>query len=153
MMMSCCVRQGGDDNHGRHFDNKTRLELMIHYDESSMRARKCLQRGMMQTHESLHLVSNGAASAQEKTRAVYSGTSLGSSIGPIKLDPLDADAGDVWLLSKADKDLVYGAAGKVLSGGGVTDCPDRPVFSNDLHLIFKLPLHAPGPLLRGASFL
>ena len=135
MMLSCCVRQGGDEHHGRHFDNKTRVELMIHYDESSMRARKCLQRGMLQTHETLHLVSNGAASVQEKTRAVYSGTSLGSSIGPVKLDALDADAEDVWLLSKADKDQVYGAAGKVLSGGGLADCPDRPVFSNDLHLM------------------
>ena len=135
MMLASCVRQGGDDNHGRHFDNKTRMELMIHYDEGSMRARKCLQRGMLQTHETLHLVSNGVAAVQEKPRAVYAGTSLGSSIGPVKLDAIDGDAEDVWLLPKVDKEQVYGASGKVLSGGGLSDCPDRPVFTNDLHLM------------------
>ena len=74
MMMSCCVRQGGDDNHGRHFDNKTRLELMIHYDENSMRARKCLQRGMLQTHESLTALG-------EQWRGLCAGEDAGSLLG------------------------------------------------------------------------
>ncbi|CAK9023748.1 unnamed protein product, partial [Durusdinium trenchii] len=44
--------------------------------------------------------------------------------------PYDQEQG-CWIVSKEEKDKIYGTAGKVLAGGALPDCPDRPDLGAD----------------------
>ena len=133
--MNACVKVTHGDDHGQHWEQKQRQEVVVHYDEQSLRARKCLVRGFICTHEVIHIISSGQLTVHDIKRKIYSGTSLSTSIGPVKLLPYDEEQG-FWLVSKEAKDKIYGAAGKVLAGGALPDCPDRPDLGED-----KIPVN------------
>ncbi|CAK9007427.1 Uncharacterized protein SCF082_LOCUS9454, partial [Durusdinium trenchii] len=87
LVLGACVKFFGDEQ-GQHWEKKQRQEAMVHYDEQSVRSRKCL------------------------------------------VLPYDQEQG-CWIVSKEEKDKIYGTAGKVLAGGALPDCPDRPDLGAD----------------------
>ena len=129
LVLGACVKFFGDEQ-GQHWEKKQRQEAMVHYDEQSVRSRKCLVRGMVINHEGMHLVSSGPLNVAEVPRKIYGGTSLSSTIGPVKVLPYDQEQG-CWIVSKEEKDKIYGTAGKALAGGALPDCPDRPDLGAD----------------------
>ena len=74
----------------------------IHYDETALRARKVLTRGILQNHEMMHLVSNnGSPVIKEIPRKIYGGTSLSTTIlrRAGLLDRLEGGEGqDLWAI-------------------------------------------------------
>ena len=130
MVLSACVKITNAEDHGQHWEKKQRQEMIIHYCEQSIRARRCLVRGLIPTHEGIHIVTSGPVLVQDIPRKIFSGTSLSTAIGPVKILPFDEEQG-FWLISKEEKDKIYGPAGRVLSGGALPDCPDRPDLGED----------------------
>ena len=116
-IMQCFVR---DD--GVHFENKTRSEFVIVFEEKSMKARKQLNRGLVQVHEGMHVMTNGPLTLPAQRVRLYGGSNMTTTIGPVVLDPLE----NLWLLPAEKKKLYEGGKAKVLAGGGMPDAPQKP---------------------------
>ena len=116
-IMGCFVR---DD--GVHFENKTRSEFAIVFEEKSMKARKFLNRGLVQVHEGMHVMSNGPLTLPFSRNRLYGGSNMSSSIGLVVLDPTE----NLWLLPADKKELFEGGKAKVLAEGGFPDAPLKP---------------------------
>ena len=112
-IMACFV-----DGAGCHYDEKTRTEMLLTYEEQSLRARRCLVRGVLQTHESMHIMTKGPLVLQKLPRKIYGGTNQQTSIGPVKVLPYEDPS--LWKLSASAKTTLYGSKGISLAGG---PCP------------------------------
>ena len=88
----------------------------VAYDEKTLRARKCLTRGLVPQIEGLHVYGTEAVALQDRARKTYPGTTHGSLIGPVEVDPYKAG----FLVSKECKEKMLGDHGKILAGG---PCP------------------------------
>ncbi|CAE7863918.1 unnamed protein product, partial [Symbiodinium necroappetens] len=126
-IMACFV-----DGAGCHYDEKTRTEMLLTYEEQSLRARRCLVRGVLQTHESMHIMTKGPLVLQKLPRKIYGGTNQQTSIGPVKVLPYEDPT--LWKLSASAKTTLYGSKGISLAGGPcpVSDPPPLPKLANDL---------------------
>lgn len=102
------------DTNGRAM-NKVKQNFTLVYDEESLADRKEKVRGFVQQTENLNVYTLDGLQLQRTSRKHYSGTNLGSNIGPIRA--LAYDDAACWRLSPADKKLLYGEKGKILTGG------------------------------------
>ena len=125
--MACFV-----DAAGCHYDEKTRTEMQLIYEAQSLRARRSLLRGVLQTHESMHIMTKGPLVLQSLPRKIYDGTNQQTSIGPVKVLPYEDPA--VWKLSASAKSTLYGSKGRSLAGGPcpVSDPAPLPKLQSDL---------------------
>ena len=130
-MMSCFVR---DD--GAHFENKTRSEFVVHYDEKSMKARKHLSRGLVTCHEGMQVLTNGALSLPASRTRLYGGSNMSTSIGPVVLEPVE----NMWLVPAEKKKIYEGGNAKVLAGGGLPDAPAKPQLSGEPMTYHAMPV-------------
>ena len=119
-VMGCFVREDGV-----HFENKTRSEFVIIYDEKSLKARKQVNRGLVHCHEGMHVMSNGPLVLPSNRNRLYGGSNMSTSIGPVILDKME----DLWLIPAEAKKKYEGGKAKVLAGGGMADAPKKPEFS------------------------
>ena len=102
------------DTNGRSM-NKVKQNFTLVYDEESLGDRKEKVRGFVQQTENLNVFTLDGLQLQKQSRKHYSGTNLGSNIGPIRALGYDDPA--CWRLSLADKKLLYSEKGKILTGG------------------------------------
>ena len=116
--MAACVREDG-----KHYEEKTRIEMIVVYDEEALRARRTLVRGLLSTTEGMHVICRKCLEMNRKTRLVYGGTNQQTSYGPIKVQPYEADS--LWKVEKRLKDDMFGKAGYSLAGGPNPD-PSTP---------------------------
>ncbi|CAJ1390745.1 unnamed protein product, partial [Effrenium voratum] len=130
-MMSCFVR---DD--GAHFENKTRSEFVVHYDEKSMKARKHLSRGLVTCHEGMQVLTNGALSLPASRTRLYGGSNMSTSIGPVVLEPVE----NMWLVPAEKKKIYEGGNAKVLAGGGLPDAPAKTQLSGEPMTYHAMPV-------------
>ena len=131
-IMSCFVR---DD--GIQFEQKTRSEFVVYFEEKALRARKLLNRGLIQVHEGMHVLSKGPLQLPVAKTGLYGGSNMSSSIGPVVLDPLD----QLWLVTSEEKKKYEGGKAKVLAGGGLPDAPKKPEFKSGEPLTYHpMPL-------------
>lgn len=120
------VSQALMDTNGRAM-SKVKQNFTILYDEESLGDRKERVRGFVQQTEGLAVYTLEGLQLDKVSRKHYSGTNHGSNIGPVRA--LGYDDVNCWRLSPADKKLLYGDKGKILTGG---PCPQSSYLSTDL---------------------
>ncbi|CAE7314682.1 unnamed protein product [Symbiodinium sp. CCMP2592] len=126
-IMSAFTKVSSGDN----MDEKCRQEICIYYQEQTVRARKCSSRGIVDTHETMHVVTCGSLNMPSKERAVYTtGTTMSSTLGPVQVEKYEAAA--TWKVEESVKSKLLGPAGKVLSGGGLPDAPEKPTLEHNM---------------------
>lgn len=130
-VMACFVR---DD--GAHFENKTRSEFVITYEEKSLKARKLVNRGLVQCHEGMHVLSNGPLVLPANKNRLYGGSNYSTNIGPVVLDSMDA----LWVVDSDRKRAMEGGKAKVLAGGGLPDAPAKPNLHGDPLTFHSMPV-------------
>ena len=111
------VNQALVDVNGRAM-NKVKQCFTLLYDEESLGERKERVKGFVQQVEGLNVYSTEGLELEKCSRKHYSGTNHGTNIGPVRALPYDDP--NCWRISPADKKLLYGDKGKILTGGA---CP------------------------------
>lgn len=112
------VGQAFVDTNGRSM-TKIKQQFSVLYDEDSIGNRKERVRGFVQQVEGLTVfTTDGLADLPKVSRKHYTGTNYGSCIGPVRT--LTYDDEKCWRISPADKKLLYGDKGKILTGGPVS---------------------------------